>query len=175
MRSITKYLTESKEQTNRSRVGTFIIHNNKLILGDATQPGNPYKYKYFFPGGGIDPGETCIDAAIRESQEEIAMIPANVKLLKHKNNPSKQCNLKDFKYDCCTFYYVYAKKGKIDKSVWGLDDGFKTPPIELSVKETINWLKWCIKKTKTRSYKNVKYKLDLLMLYELIKKKILKK
>jgi len=175
MKSIIKYLIESEDQTNRSRVGVFIINNNKLVVGNATQSNNPYKYKYIIPGGGIDPGETIQQTAIRESREEIAVVPTNIKIIKHINNPYKYCGLKErgFKYDCSTLYYVYAEKGKIDKSVWGIDDGFKTPTIELSVKDMIQWLYWCIKETDDDFVKNTKYKIDMLMLNELIKKKIL--
>ncbi|GAB6070966.1 ADP compounds hydrolase NudE [Thiomicrorhabdus hydrogeniphila] len=39
------------------------------------------RYELGFPKGKIDPGETWKEASIRESQEEISYLPANVKLL----------------------------------------------------------------------------------------------
>jgi len=164
------------EQSNRSRVGVFIINNNKIIVGDTTKSSSPFKYKYFIPGGGIEENETIQQAAIRESKEEIAIIPINIQIIKHKNNPYKYCNLKKhgFKYDCSTLYYVYAEKGGTNKSMWGSDDGFKTPAIELSVKDMLNWVYWCIKETEGDYLKNTKYKMDMIMLNELIKKNILK-
>jgi len=73
MLSISKLILEN--QTTRSRVGVFIIQNGNILVADASRT---YEYKYFFPGGGIDPGETCEDAAIRESKEEIGVVPKNV-------------------------------------------------------------------------------------------------
>ena len=172
MKSISLFLEQT--QTTRSRVGIFLIRDNKLILGDASATSNPYKYKYFFPGGGIDPGEDYSKAAIRECREEIAIVPKNIKLIKHPKNPYKYCGLKKhgFKYDCSELIWVTAEPGRIDKSVWGADDGFKTKPIELSFQETIEWLEWCIKETRNLFTQNTKYKLDLVMLRHLISSKI---
>ena len=166
MKSITLFLEQTQTQTTRSRVGVFLIKDNKLILGDAPN----YKYKYFFPGGGLDPGEDYIKAAIRECKEEIAIVPKNIKLIKHPKNPYKYCGLKKhgFKYDCSELIWVTAEVGRIDKSIWGADDGFKVNPIGLTPNETISWLDWCIKETKNLFTQNTKYKLDLVMVKEII-------
>ena len=34
-----------------------------------------------FPGGRLDPGETAIEAALREAEEEVALLPARVEVL----------------------------------------------------------------------------------------------
>jgi len=157
MKSVIKIFMEQK-QTTRSRVGVFLIKNNELILGDGSSGPKPYKFKYFFPGGGIETDENYIKAAIRECKEEIAISPKNINLIKHPKNPFKYCGLINhgFKYDCSELYWVYAEPDKIDKSIWGKDNsGFKSKTIKLSPKETINWLIWCIKETKNSHIKYI--------------------
>ena len=168
------YLFEAK-QTERSRAGIFIIKDNNIIIGDATDSSNPYKFKYIIPGGGIEPGESIIQACIRESKEEISVVPKNIKKL--INEPYVKCDLKHhgFKYDCSKLYYCYGEYGRRDKSVWGTDDGFKTPPKEMSYSEIKDWLKWCINKTRNNVVSNFKYKADLEMLEKLVKLNIITK
>jgi len=164
----TSYLFETK-QTERARVGIFIIKENKIIVGDATPQSNPYKYKYIIPGGGIEPGESLKQTCIRESMEEISIVPKNIKIL--INKPYIKCGLKSygFKYDCSKLYYCYGQYSHRDKSIWGTEDGFKTPPIELEYTEIKDWLKWCINVTKNDIPRNFKYKADLEMLEKLVK------
>ncbi len=54
----------------RDIVGAFIFSSdNKLLLGKSIK-GGVYPDCWIVPGGGIEPGETKIDAIIRETLEE---------------------------------------------------------------------------------------------------------
>jgi len=162
MLSISKLILEN--QTTRTRVGVFIIQNGNILVADASRT---YEYKYFFPGGGIEPGETYKDAAVRESKEEIGVVPKNIKMINHPKNPYKYCGLKEhgFRYDCSELIWVTAEPSRRDAS---LHDSYKIEPIEMSANDVKDWLKWCINKTRSDLIRNTKYQLDLVMLNHLI-------
>lgn len=52
----------------RSRVSVLIINNNQFVLIFRHKKGQDY---YAVPGGGIEPGETPKQAAVREIYEEL--------------------------------------------------------------------------------------------------------
>lgn len=60
---------------SRLRAGLIIIRNgNEILLGEeADEPG-----LFSLPGGSVEKGETPIDAAIREAQEEVGITAGNV-------------------------------------------------------------------------------------------------
>ncbi len=171
---ISKFIFENinrrirQNSRKRSRVGVFIINNGKFVIGEPT---NNFPYKYIIPGGGIENSETIKDTAYRESREEISVIPKNIQLIDHPDNPYKYCGLKrhGFKYDCSELFWVYAEHGGRDRSIWGTDDGFKTPPKEISFDEMIRWLQWAINQTRNDYVRNTKYKYDLIMVNQLRK------
>lgn len=68
---------------HRNIVGTFIFSNdNRLLLGKSRK-GGVYKDLWVVPGGGIEEGETKLEAATRETIEEVGIdiAPYEVKLL----------------------------------------------------------------------------------------------
>ena len=147
----------------RTRVGIYIIEDFKVYVALAEPT---FKYKYIIPGGGIEGRETCQQAAIRESKEEIGIIPKNVKLINHPNNPYLMCGLKEygFKYDCSELYYTYGEVSKFDNSNIETYNGYEPKPILLSYYEIKKWLEWCLKITKTEIPRHFKYNSDLEML-----------
>lgn len=83
----------------RLRAGIIILKNDTILLGEeADEPG-----VFSLPGGGLEKGETPVDAAIREAQEEVYI---NVK------------NAHDTEYDYCECHTELKKwvKENVPKS-----------------------------------------------------------
>lgn len=59
--------------TERERPGVLLIHRPSNM---RAHPG-----QVAFPGGKLDPGETVIEAALREAQEELGIDPAGVRVI----------------------------------------------------------------------------------------------
>jgi 8-oxo-dGTP pyrophosphatase MutT (NUDIX family) len=57
----------------REIVGAFIFSNDGHILLGKSQPGGVYPGYSMIPGGGIDDGESKLDAVIREVLEEVSL------------------------------------------------------------------------------------------------------
>lgn len=68
---------------HRDIVGTFIFSNDGQLLLGKSRKGGAYNDLWVVPGGGIEDGETKLEAAIRETIEEIGIdiTPFEVKLL----------------------------------------------------------------------------------------------
>jgi 8-oxo-dGTP pyrophosphatase MutT (NUDIX family) len=59
--------------TERAEPGMLLLHRPSNM---RAHPG-----QIAFPGGGIDPGETPVEAALREAQEELGIDPAAVRVI----------------------------------------------------------------------------------------------
>lgn len=89
-------------QKSRLRAGILIVDGDKILLcEEADEPG-----VFSLPGGGLEEGETPIEAAIREAQEEVYI---NVK------------NAVDTKYDYCECHSElkdWVKEHIPEKEAW---------------------------------------------------------
>ena len=88
----------------RPSARSIIIKNNKIFMVHSI------KYDYYkFPGGGIDEGESKIDALIRETKEEagLIVIPESIKEYGMVHRIQK-----GVRFDCDTFiqdnYYYFC-------------------------------------------------------------------
>lgn len=57
----------------RNIVGSFIFSNDAHVLLGKSRKGGVYPGLWICPGGGIEPGETPLEAVIRETLEETGL------------------------------------------------------------------------------------------------------
>jgi len=79
--------------------GLALIYENKILIGHPTNA--PWKGTYSIPKGLVDKGETFIDAAIRETSEEVGITIDKSKIEIEPRN----------------VLYKWGKKGEIKKQV----------------------------------------------------------
>lgn len=75
-----------QESCRRSAVMVLLVQDEETATVQVTLTVRSKALKHHagqvsFPGGGIDPGETVVEAALRESQEEVGINPADVEIL----------------------------------------------------------------------------------------------
>jgi 8-oxo-dGTP pyrophosphatase MutT (NUDIX family) len=90
------------ELQTRYSAGLAIIYQGKLLLGKTA--GRTNKKSYGIPKGGIDEGENKIDAAIRETQEELGIKVS--KNLIGKDEFTFVVTSRKYKYNKVVYYYV---------------------------------------------------------------------
>jgi predicted NUDIX family NTP pyrophosphohydrolase len=110
--------------------GLAITYNNMILLGHPTN--SSWFGSYSIPKGGIEIGESILDAAIRETKEELGI---NVKKsLIDFHEHSVMVNTKSGKPKKIIYYYVVSLT---DLSQIGLT-GIKVPKQQLQLKE-MDW------------------------------------
>jgi len=55
-------------------------HRGELLLTERAHQMRSHPGQVSFPGGSIDPGETTVEAALREAEEEIGLDPASIEV-----------------------------------------------------------------------------------------------
>jgi 8-oxo-dGTP pyrophosphatase MutT (NUDIX family) len=113
----------------KKSAGLAIIYDNKILLAHTTSRG--WYGSYGIPKGGIDDGESKLDAAIRETREEVGI-----------NIPKKLIDPTEYTFTVSTKKYghkiVYYYIVKIDDlNQIGLKD-LRVPKKQLQVEE-VDW------------------------------------
>jgi len=110
--------------------GLAIIYDNKVLLAHTTSRG--WYGSYGIPKGGIEDGESKLDAAIRETKEEVGIkVP---KKLIDTTEHTFTLTTRKYKYTKIVYYYIV----KIDDlSQIGLKD-LRIPKKQLQVEE-VDW------------------------------------
>lgn len=114
----------------KTSAGLAIIYDNKVLLAHTTSRG--WYGSYGIPKGGIEDGESKLDAAIRETEEEVG-IKVPRKLIDTTEHTFTLTTRK-YKYTKIVYYYIV----KIDDlSQIGLKD-LRIPKKQLQVEE-VDW------------------------------------
>jgi predicted NUDIX family NTP pyrophosphohydrolase len=112
----------------KQSAGLAIIYDNKVLLGHTT--GRSWYASYGIPKGGLEDGESNIDAAIRETFEEVGIKVTKkmIDLLEYSFNVSFNKNKK------IVYYYIVKINDLKDIGLSSL----VIPKSQLQVKE-IDW------------------------------------
>jgi len=117
---------------NQVSAGILFIYNNKLLLAHPTNRN--WHSSYGYPKGGLEPGETPFDAAIRETEEEIGIKVSKSMLSKAPHELNYNFNRKGTKIYKTSYYFIC----KVDKlSDIGLTS--EVVPKNQLQKEEIDW------------------------------------
>ena len=113
----------------KKSAGLAIIYDNKILLAHTTSRG--WFGSYGIPKGGIDNGESNLDAAIRETKEEVGItIPKN---LIDKTEHTFAVSTKKYGHKIVYYYVVQIS----NLSQIGLKD-LKVPKKQLQLEE-VDW------------------------------------
>tara|TARA_B110000027_G_C16067681_1_gene277495 strand:+ start:686 stop:1168 length:483 start_codon:yes stop_codon:yes gene_type:complete len=113
----------------KTSAGLAIIYDNKILLAHTTSRG--WFGSYGIPKGGIEKGESKLDAAIRETKEEVGIsIPKN---LIDKTEHTFTVSTKKYGNKIVYYYIVQIS----DLSQIGLKD-LKVPKKQLQLEE-VDW------------------------------------
>lgn len=74
------------EKKYRENVGLMIVNSQGLVWVGERVNSEKFGFKYQMPQGGIDKGETVIEAAYRELWEETGLLPEKVEFVAESKN-----------------------------------------------------------------------------------------
>lgn len=98
-----EFINEAKKfLETRESAGLAIVHNGMVLLGHST--GRKKLASYGISKGGIDEGESILDAAIRETYEEFG-----IKVPKHligKDQYTFTVTSRKYKYNKVVYYHI---------------------------------------------------------------------
>ena len=105
-----KNYDENWPRINRNAVRAIIINNNKIGLIRSEKEGY-----YKFPGGGIEAGETHLEALIRETKEEagLTIIPSSIKEFGMIQEIRKAIFETDNIFDQKSYYYFVQVENEV--------------------------------------------------------------
>jgi 8-oxo-dGTP pyrophosphatase MutT (NUDIX family) len=71
-------LWENKNTDKRKVALVVLVYNHNALILKRSPRSSKHASKWGFPGGGIDEGETALEAVLRECEEEIGVRPTGV-------------------------------------------------------------------------------------------------
>lgn len=74
MRTFQAVPAHLRPERSRRAARVIVIADGAVLLLTDTDPGLPGSRWWVTPGGGIDPGETAVEAAVREVAEELGLV-----------------------------------------------------------------------------------------------------
>ncbi len=80
MISFSNMYTACMRTIQRQIVSPFIFSNDGYILLGKSKPGGVYPGYMLIPGGGVEPGESLLDAVKREVKEEVGLTLDDAKI-----------------------------------------------------------------------------------------------
>jgi len=110
----------------KKSAGLVIIQNNKILLVHPTNA--KWEHTYSFPKGGIEKDETPLDAAIRETKEEIGIL-IHYDTISSKKYTINYINKQNKIYKIVYYYIVYLNDNTLPEII----------PNNLLQKEEIDW------------------------------------
>ena len=126
--TFTEFINEAKKfLETRESAGLAIVHNGMVLLGHST--GRKKLASYGISKGGIDEGESILDAAIRETREEFGIkVP---KALVGGDQYTFTVTSRKYKYNKVVYYFIVEVD---DLSKIGLKD-IEVPKGQLQLAE----------------------------------------
>lgn len=94
--------------------GLIIIKDNKILLGHPTNRKESNSYS--FPKGGIEVGESKLDAAIRETHEEVGILIPD-KIIDKTEYEIKYLNKKNVHYKSVYYFIVNVPSEYFDFNI----------------------------------------------------------
>ena len=79
---LTAFLPPKDRPVRRGAV-LMLLGEHDVLLTERAHDMRSHPGQVSFPGGSIDPGETPVEAALREAEEEIGVDPAGVEVAEY--------------------------------------------------------------------------------------------
>lgn len=118
---MTTHTEQSKPKTVRLVSAALILRGEEILICQRRR-GQPMEFKWEFPGGKIEPGETAEQALARELEEELgidAEIGAHVVGIRHTYRHGGAVDLQ--------FFAVHAFQGELENRVF---NDFRWVPVK---------------------------------------------
>ena len=117
----------------------FVTEDRKvLLIRRAENPNDPWSGQIAMPGGRVEPGESCEQAAVREALEEVGRAPENlvfIGVFQPLNRP-----VTVYAYISCSEHFEpKINKDEVSEAFWFSLDDIKGDENEIKYKNYVIW------------------------------------